>query len=389
MKNSMELAKTLHKELITFRRDFHMHPEIGFDVHRTEKIVADELEKYGLVVKRNVGRTGVVADLIIPGATRTIALRADMDALPIQELNEHAYKSTVPMKAHLCGHDAHTAMLLCAAKILASIKNELKVNVRFIFQPSEEVMPGGAPGMIADGVLEGVDEIYGQHVWPTLKVGHYGICAGPAMAQPDGFDITITGKGGHAAAPHAAVDPIVVASQIIQALQTIVARNVNPQDSAVVTVTQIHAGSSYNVIPESCQMAGTVRTYDFNVQKMIRLRIAEIVESISHSFGAKGVLNYCEGYPVTFNHEAEGLKIKAVASALVGPESVDFPAKPAMFGEDFAYYTQKIKGCFIHLGSRNESKGITNMLHDPRFDIDEDCLVYGVALHVETIRKAL
>lgn len=384
---SISLAKEIHKDLISLRRDFHMNPEIGFDVHRTAEIVAKELEKYGIAVKRNVGKTGVVGDLVVPNAKKRIALRADMDALPIQELNTVPYKSLIPMQAHLCGHDAHTAMLLGAARILSSIRNEIDANVRFIFQPSEEVWPGGAPGMIQDGVLDGVDEIYGQHVWPTLSVGKYGVCPGPAMAQPDGFDIVITGKGGHAAAPHAAIDPIVVASHVIQSLQSIVSRNVNPNDSAVLTITQIHAGSSYNVIPESCHFAGTVRTYDKNVQKMIRRRIEEIVDAITRSHGAVGEIKYYEGYPVTYNHADASQKIKSIASSLVGESKVDFPAQQVMFGEDFAYYTQKVKGCFIHLGCRNEAKGITQMLHDPRFDIDEECLVYGTALHVDIVKS--
>lgn len=380
--NYLKRAKALQSDLIALRRDFHMHPEIGFEVQRTADIVAKELEKYKIAVKRNVGKTGVVGDLTVPGAIKRVALRADMDALPIQELNETPYKSRNPMRGHLCGHDAHTAMLLGAARILSEIRNDLRVNVRFVFQPSEEVWPGGAPEMIKDNVLEGVDEIYGLHVWPTLPVGKYGICPGPAMAQPDGFEIEIKGKGGHAAAPHEAIDPIIVATHLIQALQTIVSRNVNPKDSAVLTITQVHAGSSYNAIPESCLLTGTVRTYDQTVQKLMRRRLEEMVKGICGSYGAVGKVKYYDGYPVTFNHEDSSQKIKTIASSLVGESQVDFPAQQVMFGEDFAYYTQKVKGCFIHLGCRNEAKGITQMLHDPRFEIDEDCLFYGTAMHV-------
>lgn len=386
-KTSLEMAKEVHKEMIDFRRDFHMHPEIGFDVHRTAGIVAQELEKYGLKVKRNIGKTGVIADLDIPGAKKRIALRADMDALPLQELNEVSYKSIVPMRAHMCGHDAHTAMLLGAAKQLAGIKHELKTNVRFVFQPCEEALPGGAPAMIKDGALDGVDEIYALHVWPTLPVGRYGICLGDAMAQPDGFDITIIGRGGHAAAPHSAIDPIVIAAEIIQALQTVVSRNVPPEDCAVLTFTQVHAGASYNIIPEACILAGTVRTYKKNIQQLIRKRVEEIVTGIAKAHGATVQLKYTEGFPAVYNREAEAKKIRTIASTLVEEHNVDFPAAKVMFGEDFSYFLQDAKGCYIHLGIRNEAKGITQMLHDPRFDIDEDCLIYGAAMHLEIIRN--
>lgn len=383
--DALKLAKEIHHEMICLRRDFHMYPEIGFEVHRTADIVSKELEKYGLVVKTNVGKTGVVADLTIPGAKKTIALRADMDALPIQELNDIPYKSRISMQAHLCGHDAHTAMLLGAAKILTSVQETLNTNVRFIFQPCEELWPSGAFAMIKDHVLNGVDEIYALHVWPTLPVGNYGICLGPAMAQADGFEILITGKGGHAATPHTGIDPIIVATQVIQSLQTIISRNINSSDSAVLTITQVHAGSNFNVVPDTCTITGTVRTYDLNVQQLICRRMQEIVEGIASSHGAKGVLNYLEGSPPVYNHAAESRKAKESATALVGENCVDFPAQKVMFGEDFAYYTNEVKGCFIHLGCRNESKGLTHLLHDPLFDIDEDCLIYGAAMHVDLV----
>lgn len=379
----LTLAKDNLQEIIKLRRDFHMHPEIGFEVHRTAGIVAQELERYGHKVKTGVGKTGVVADLTVPGAKRRICFRADMDALPIQEMNDIPYKSRTPMCAHLCGHDAHTAMLLMAAKLLAAIQKDLNVNVRFIFQPCEEVWPGGAPGMIKEGVLDGVDAIYALHVWPTLRVGAYGICVGPAMAQPDGFEISINGKGGHAAAPHSTIDSIVIAAQVIQALQTIVARNLNPNDNAVLSVTQVHAGTCNNVLPDSCSISGTVRTYGNNVQQIIKNRMNEIVTHIAKSYGGTAECKYLEGYPVVYNDEDEAMKTRDMAISLVGKEQVDFPAQKVMLGEDFAYYTQKVKGCFIHLGCRNESKNITRMLHDSRFNIDEDCLAYGTALFLQ------
>ncbi len=366
--------------MVALRRDFHMHPEIGFEVERTAGIVADELKKYGLSVKTEVGKTGVVADLHC-GAKKTIALRADMDALPIQEMSEVPYKSKIPMRAHLCGHDAHTALLLGTAETLSSM--ECPVNVRFIFQPSEEVWPGGAPAMIKDGALDGVDEIYAFHVWPTLPVGHYGVCLGPAMAQPDAFDIKIRGKGGHAAAPHTAVDPIVIASELVQRFQTIISRNLDPSESAVLTVTQLHAGSAYNVIPEECSLSGTVRTYTQEAKGCIVKRMHEIVESYEEPIVID--FQYMDGYPATVNHEREACWVAEVATNLVGENRVDFPAQKVMFGEDFAYYLEKVKGCFIHLGCRN---GELRMLHDPRFDLDEACMEHGVALFVQLIREA-
>lgn len=376
----IQLAKEIHQEMICLRRDFHMHPEIGFEVHRTANIIAQELNKYGLVVKTSIGKTGVVADLIIPGAKKTIGLRADMDALPIQELNEVPYKSRTPMQAHLCGHDAHTAMLLGTAKILASMREILENNVRFIFQPCEELWPSGAQAMIDDHVLDGVDEIYALHVWPTLQVGNYGICVGPTMAQADAFEITIKGKGGHAASPHTTIDPILIAAQVIQCLQTIISRNINPNDNAVLSITQIHAGSNYSAIPDECKILGTVRTYDPHIQQQICIKMQEIVENVAHAHAATGLLNYLNGSPPVFNHETESIKVKEAAITLVGRDRVDFPAQKVMFGEDFAYYTNQIKGCFIYLGCRNESKGMTSLLHEPFFDIDEDCLIYGTAL---------
>ncbi len=384
---SLSLAQKLHQQMIQLRRDFHMNPEVGFDVQRTAGIVAKELQKLNLTVKTNVGKTGVVADLTIPGATKWIALRADMDALPMDELNDVPYKSQVKLRAHMCGHDAHTAMLIGAANILSNIRNELKVNVRFIFQPNEEQLPGGAPAMIQDGVLENIDEIYALHVWPTLPVGQYGICVGPAMAIPDTFEITITGRGGHAATPHLAIDPIVIAAEIIQSFQNIISRQIDPLQSAVLTITQIHAGTAYNVIPDTCILRGTVRTFDKKVEQQIKQKMEQILNHITAMHQAKADMNYIHGYPVTYNDHALAHKAKDIAATLVGENNIDFPAQKMMGGEDFAYYAEKIKGCYIHLGCRNEAKGFTRMVHDPRFDLDEECLIYGAALHAELILK--
>jgi amidohydrolase len=383
--NSIDLAKQVHQEMIDLRRDFHRHPEIGFELHRTAAIVAEKLKSLGLKVRTGIAKTGVVADLVVPSAKRTIALRADMDALPIQELNEVEYKSLVPMQAHLCGHDAHTAMLLGAAQILTSMKDRLNVNVRFIFQPSEEAWPGGASAMIAEGVLESVEEIYALHVWPSLQVGRFGICQGPAMAQADGFEITITGRGGHAARPQDAIDPITMAAHLVQKLQGIIANKSLNADEAVLTVTQVQSGNCFNVIPDVCEIKGTVRTYNKEVQANIVRRMHVIVEEIAHQFGGKIELKYMEGYPVTYNHEIAAAHAKQRAVDLVGNEQVIFPGKKELFGEDFAYYSQQIPGCFVQLGCREKTKSTFRMLHDSRFDIDEECLVFGAAFFIKII----
>lgn len=379
--NLLDFAREQHESIVVLRRDFHKHPEIRFDVQRTAEIVAVELEKAGISVKRGIGRTGVVGDIHIPGASRRIALRADMDALPMDELGNPPYKSIIPGKAHMCGHDAHTAMLIGAARILAARKEELKAHVRFIFQPCEESLPGGAPGMIADGALDGVDEIFALHVWPTLSSGQIGICHGAAMGQPDIFSITIKGKGGHAGTPHCTVDPILAGAQLVSSLQGIVSREVDAEDCAVISVTQFHAGSADNVIPDKAILSGTVRTYNPHIQKFIRKRMEELVEGVCHAHGTSVEFDYQEGYPVTFNHAVSIEKAEIAGERVFGKEAVHSPGRRALFGEDFAYYTQRIEGCYIQLGCRNPGAKSNLMLHDPDFDIDEECLLYGMALH--------
>lgn len=378
-----ELAKEQRDGIVAIRRDIHKHPETRFDVQRTAEIAATELEKAGITVKRGVGRTGVVGDIEVPGAGKRIALRADMDALPMDELGDSLYKSTVAGKAHMCGHDAHTAMLIGAARILASRREELKSHVRFIFQPCEESLPGGAPGMIADGVLEGVDEIYALHVWPTLSCGEIGICHGAAMGQPDIFSVNIRGKGGHAGTPHRTVDPIVAGAQVVSALQSIVSREVNAEDCAVISVSQFHAGSADNVISDTATLSGTVRTYNPEIQKLLRKRMEEVVGGVCRAQGTTAEFQYTEGYPVTFNHAVSIEKAEIAGRAIMGSDFVHSPGQRALFGEDFAYYTQEIEGCYIQLGCRNPKQKSAPMLHDPYFDIDEECLLYGIALHAK------
>lgn len=375
-----EQCKIHFNDIVAIRRDIHQYPEIQFDVKRTAGIAANALNTLGMQVDTGIGRTGVVGNLDIPGATKRIALRADMDALPIQELTDVPFKSKIDGKAHLCGHDAHTAMLIGTARILSELKSELKTNIRFIFQPCEEAFPGGASAMIEDGVLEDVDEIYGLHVFPLYPVGQYATCIGPMLAQSDIFEVTITGKGGHAAFPHLTVDPIIVGTQFVNAVQSIVSRNVNPLDSAVVSITMFHAGDAKNVIPANVSIGGTVRTLDTEVQSRVRTQLENLLAGIASSHDAKYTYTYQEGCPITYNHEPCVNTVVSVGETLVGKENVDFPISPILGGEDFACYSEKIPACFVMVGAGNEQKGIVNMCHHPQFDIDESCMIYGMAL---------
>ncbi len=369
-------------DIVAIRRDIHQHPELEFDVERTAGIAADALDALGMEVKTGIGRTGVIGDLEVSGATKRIALRADMDALPIQEQTDVPYKSTIDGKAHLCGHDAHTAMLIGTARILSYFKSSLKANIRFIFQPCEEAFPGGALSMIADGAIEDVDEIYGIHVFPLYPVGQYATCPGPMLAQSDTFEITITGKGGHAAFPHLTVDPIIVGTQFVNAAQSVVSRNVNPLDSAVVSITQFHGGDAKNVIPASITLGGTVRTLDKTVQTSIRTQLENLLAGIANAHDATYTFDYQKGCPVTYNHEPCVDVVLSSAQTLVGNDNVIYPISPILGGEDFACYSQKVPACFVMVGAGNEQEGIANMCHHPQFDIDETCMIYGMALTV-------
>ena len=391
MKNLIfEQCHSHFNDIVAIRRDIHQHPEIGFDVERTAGIAANALHALGIPVKTGIGRTGVVGDLEVPGASKRIALRADMDALPIQELTDVPYKSKIDGKAHLCGHDAHTAMLIGTARILSHLQSRLKTHVRFVFQPSEEVFPGGAEAMMADGVLEDVDEIYGIHVFPIYGVGEYATCVGPMLAQSDTFRITLTGRGGHAAFPHLTVDPIVIGAQYVTAVQSIVARNVDPLDSAVVSVTQLHggdadlknglAGAALNVIPPRVLIGGTVRTLQKTVQIQIREQLERLIAGLANANNATYTFDYQEGCPVTYNHEPCVANVVSNARELVGEGNLIFPVLPILGGEDFGCYSQEIPACFVMVGAGNEEKGIVNMCHHPQFDIDETAMIYGMAL---------
>lgn len=381
-----DLCEKYYQDIVKIRREIHMYPELEFDLPRTAGVIVKELEKLPLQIRTNIAQHGIVADLEVKNAQRRVALRADMDALPIQEMNDVAYKSTIDGKAHMCGHDAHSAMLIGAARILCDMHENLPCSVRFIFQPCEEKYPGGASRMIAEGAIEGVDEIYGLHVWPIAEVGTMAITPGAFMGQPDDFTIEIIGTGSHAATPHYSIDPIVIACQYVTMLQSIVARNLNPFDAAVISVTQINSGSAFNIIPTSAVIKGTVRTLDAKVQQTICAQMEKMLRGITDSHGATYQFDYQEGYPVTYNHEQCVTKALRAAENAITAENIHYPYTSFLGGEDFAYYTQKIPGCFVALGSGNTEKNVGKKAwHHPEFDIDEDCMKYGMALHVNLV----
>ena len=372
--NPLEEALKIKDQIIAWRRDFHMYPELGYEEERTSKIVEEHLREWGYIIKR-VG-TGIIAD--IGEGEKTIALRADMDALPVQEENDVPYKSKIPGKMHACGHDAHTAMLLGAAKIIAEHRDELPNRVRLIFQPAEEG-GNGALKMIEGGALEGVNAIFGLHVWMELPSGVVGIREGPFMAGVGRFDIEIVGKGGHGASPHETIDPIPIAAQAVLAFQTIISRNLNPLESGVVSVGSIKAGEAFNVIPERVYMNGTYRFFTPETKSLVEKRIEEILKGITLANNASYKLKIEEVGPPTINNPQMASLAKRVAQNL---ELKVEEVPKTMGAEDFAFYLQKVPGAFIALGIRNEEKGIVYPHHHPKFNVDEDVLHLGTALEV-------
>ena len=378
----VDAAWELGPQVTADRRYLHQHPEIAFQEENTARFVAERLRDLGIEVKTGIARTGVLGTLrgVQPG--RTVLLRADMDALPMDELNDVPYRSQNPGAMHACGHDAHTAMLLGVARLLAERKEEIKGTVKFAFQPAEEAgaLGGGAKPMIEEGVMDDppVDAAFGVHMAQDLPVGTIGLCVGPAFAAPDGFEATIAGRGGHGARPHTCIDPVVIASQCVVALQTLVSRELDPMKPAVVTVGSIHAGTAPNVIPEEATMQGTVRTFDEGVRRQLAERIPALIEGIASAMQGRATVEYRLGYPVLVNDEAMTGLVREVAREVVGPEKV-LEREPGMVGEDMSYFLQRAPGSFFLIGSRNEERGLIYGHHHPRFDIDEESLPVGVA----------
>ncbi len=376
----------LHNEITGWRRDIHAHPELQYDVHRTAGAVADLLKSFGCdEVVPGIGRTGVVG--VIRGrkpGKKVIGLRADMDALPLEEETGLPYKSTVPGRMHACGHDGHTAMLLGAAKYLAETRNFAGTAV-VIFQPAEEG-GGGGLAMVKDGLMSrfGIEEVYGMHNYPGLPVGQFALRPGSMMAAADYIEIAIEGKGGHAARPHLAIDTVLVGAQIINLLQSIVSRNVDPLESGVVSICMFQAGNADNVIPQHVRLSGTARSLKPEVRDLLEKRIGEVAEGTARLYGATARVTYRRGYPVLMNHERETSFAADVAREIVGGSKVDTDLAPVMGAEDFSYMLQERPGAFIFLGN-GDSAG----LHHPAYNFNDEVIPVGTSYWVRLTETAL
>lgn len=373
-------------EIAVWRQDLHRHPELDYDVHRTAGIVAEKLKAFGCdEVVTGIGRTGVVGVIRgrLPGSG-VIGLRADMDALPIFEATGKDYASTVPGKMHACGHDGHTAMLLGAARHLAETRNFAGTAV-VIFQPAEEG-GGGGKAMVQDGMMDrfGIREVYGLHNMPGMPVGHFALRPGPMLAAADRFTIIVEGKGAHAAQPHMSIDTVVIGSQIVQALQAIVARNVDPLKAAVVSVTVFQAGEAYNVLPQAATLKGTVRTFEPEVQDLVERRMGEVVAGVAALHGATATFVYERGYPSTRNHPDQTVFAADVAADVAGDDHVNRDAAPVMGAEDFSFMLEQRPGAFIFMGN-----GASAGLHHPAYDFDDSAIPAGVSYWVRLVEKRL
>ncbi|MBS7821063.1 amidohydrolase [Wohlfahrtiimonas chitiniclastica] len=373
----------LKAEMIAIRHHLHQHPEIGYEEHLTSDLVAERLTQWGYTVHRGLAKTGVVGQLK-NGEGPTIALRADMDALPLQEHNDLPYQSKHTGKMHACGHDGHTASMLAAARYLAEHR-PFQGTVNLVFQPAEEGL-GGAPRMMQEGLFKAFpcDAIFGFHNIPNHPAGHFGFCHGPAMSSADAVTITITGKGGHGALPHLSIDPIVVASSIVMALQTIVARNLNPLDTAVISVGSIHAGTATNIIPNNAVIKLTVRTLNQAVQAQVAERIKTIATLQAQSYGATATVDYQKDVPVLINTEAETRLAEDVARDLFGDHAVIDHCPPVLASEDFAFMLEARPGCYLFVG--NGTTGAHSCsLHNPHYDFNDDILPIVAAYWVKLV----
>lgn len=364
-------------QVVQWRRHLHQNPELSYHEEQTAKMVAEHLISLGLEVKTGIGGHGVTGLLKGGQSGPTIALRADMDALPIQDEKDCVYRSTVPGVMHACGHDGHTAILLGVATLLKRMKSQLKGNVLFLFQPAEELPPGGASQMIADGVLTGVNAIYGLHLWSPMPVGKVGYFPQEAMAASDGFEIEVIGKGGHGGLPHQTIDTVMIASHLVVNLQSIISRQLDPLRSGVITVGEIKGGHAFNVIAERCKVTGTTRSFDSDTRQYLLDSVEKVTTSTCSMFGASGRVTIHQGYPALVNHLANSEQVKRSAQKVVGEENV-IKMERIMGSEDFAYYLEKVPGSFFFVGAGNSEKKITAPHHHPAFDIDESAMKIGI-----------
>ena len=371
----------------SWRREIHAHPELAYREHRTADFVAAKLESFGIAIVRGLGKTGVVGTIKAGNSDRSIGLRADMDALPLAEMNDFAHRSQHPGVMHACGHDGHTAMLLAAAEHLATTRDFDGI-VHFIFQPAEEG-EAGAKAMMDDGLFEDfpMEAVYGLHNWPGLAVGTMAMRTGAAMAAMDIFEVKIHGQGGHAALPHLAIDPIIVGAQLVSAWQTVVSRNVKAIDPAVVTVTQFHAGEAWNVIPETVVLRGTVRCFSQSVRATIESRMRQLAEGLCAAHGCRLEWWYEKRFPPTVNSPEETQTAARAAQAVVGHEQVNTEVEPVTGSEDFGYMLEAKPGCYAFIGNGPGSGGC--LLHSPTFDFNDDIIPIGASYWVRLVEQVL
>ena len=375
----------LERQTVEWRRHFHSHPEASFEEHETSSFIAQRLAEWGIEVERPLA-TGVVGRIRGSKSGPIVALRADIDALTMQEENEFEYASSFPGRMHACGHDGHTAILLAIARLISSLPEQPWGEVRLLFQPAEERLNGGAEGFLKAGVLEGVDLVLGMHLMSTLDSGLVSVREGSVMASTDEFHITVRGRGGHAAFPHQAVDALVVAAQLVCELQTIVSRRVDPLEAAVLTVGTFHAGTAFNIIPGEATLSGTVRTLSEAVRATMKEELERIVSRGASALGAEATLNYLDGNPVVVNDPAATRLMADAATSVVGPNHV-LSIPPMMGGDDFAFYAQRVPSAYIFVGTRNADAGSTYPHHHPRFTIDEASLGTGIRILLEGLER--
>ena len=376
-------VRAIESELVSLRRDLHQHPELAWAETRTPRRVAEFLEGRGLDV-RPVARTGLLASAAGP-AGPTVLLRADMDALPLQEQSSAPYASSVPGVMHACGHDGHVAIAATAARLIGG--RGLRGSARIVFQPAEEG-EGGAQAVIADGVLDGVDAVLGIHLWNELPVGTIGVREGPLMAAVDRLRIVVHGRGGHGGKPHRSADPIVAAAHLVSALQTVVAREVSPQQAAVVTIGAIHGGQAFNVIPDEVTLTGTIRTFDAGLRRSMPERIQRIAEGVASGLQCRAEVEVRTGNPPVVNDGRVAELARRAALRVVGEKGVVVP-EPTMGGEDMALYFERVPGCFVFVGSANAERGLDQPHHSPRFDFDEQALAIGCEFLLQAAEEAL
>lgn len=390
MNSSLQsLIDSVKDDVITWRRYIHANPDLTFQETATADYIYQQLSEFGPLQLQRLTPNSVVARLVGAHPGKVYALRADIDALPIQENSGESFSSTKPGVMHACGHDAHTAMLLGAAKVLCQLQSEIKGEVVFIFQHAEEVPPGGAKELVEKGVLDGVAMIFGLHVLPNYPTGNVTIKPGVFSASSDNFDIVIKGCGGHGSMPHMCIDPITIGAEVVTALQQIVARKLDPISVPVLTVATFQAGDSYNVIPDTARLAGTLRTHNKDVRQKVPQLVEQMLAGITSAHGAKYEFKWTTGYTIGFNHEDACQVARRVIGNTMGAEALTEASVPMFNSEDFSSYQEKVPGCFVMIGSGNEAIGATYGVHHPKFKLDEQAMQIGVALHVGFIQDLL